>query len=49
MKNNSVISISVILGILLAPIFYLISPEWCILFAGIIAGTIAFFVGEFNG
>ena len=49
MKNNIVISISVILGILLAPIFYLISPEWCILFAGLIAGTIAFFVGEFNG
>ena len=48
MKNNTVISISVILGILLAPIFYLISPEWCILFAGLTAGTIAFFVGEFN-
>ena len=49
MKNNTVISISVIFGVLLAPFFYLISPEWCILFAGLIAGTTAFFIGEFNG
>ena len=47
--KNTVISISVILGIFLAPVFYLISPEWCILFSGLTAGTTAFFVGEFNG
>ena len=28
--------------------FYLISVEWCILFGGIIAGTIAFLLGEKN-
>tara|TARA_Y100000817_G_C16663012_1_gene458009 strand:+ start:266 stop:715 length:450 start_codon:yes stop_codon:yes gene_type:complete len=49
MKNNTVISISVILGVLLAPIFYLISPAWCILFAGLASGTTAFLIGEFNG
>ena len=44
------ISISVILGAILGPIFYFISPEWCILFGGFIAGTIAYFFGEFvNG
>ena len=49
MKNNTVISTSVIFGVLLAPFFYLISPEWCILFAGLTAGTTAFLIGEFNG
>ena len=42
------ISISVILGAILGPIFYFISPEWCILFGGFIAGTIAYFFGEFE-
>jgi|TARA_B110000196_G_C21073614_1_gene628791 predicted branched-subunit amino acid permease len=43
------ISLSVILGATLGPLFYLVSPEWSILFGGFIAGTIAFFVGELNG
>ena len=47
MKSKS-ISIAVILGSILGPVFYLISPEWCILFGGIIAGTIAFLIGEKN-
>jgi predicted branched-subunit amino acid permease len=42
------ISLSIILGAILGPIFYFVSPEWCILFGGIIAGTIAYFVGEIN-
>ena len=40
------INSSVILGAVLGPAFYLISPEWCILFGGLIAGTIAFVLGE---
>ena len=28
--------------------FYFISPEWCILFGGFTAGTLAFFIGELN-
>ena len=43
------ISVSVILGAIFGPAFYFISPEWCILFGGFIAGTIAFFLGEKNG
>ena len=43
------VSLSVILGSILGPSFYFISTEWCILFGGIIAGTIAFFIGEING
>ena len=43
------ISLSVILGIILGPAFYFLSPEWCILFGGFIAGTIAFFLGERYG
>ena len=42
------ISLSVILGAILGPIFYFVSPEWCILFGGFIAGTIAYFFGEFK-
>ena len=40
------ISSSVILGIILGPAFYSLSPEWCILFGGFSAGSIAFFIGE---
>ena len=43
------IGTSVILGTILGPAFYLISPEWCILFGGVSAGIIAFFLGEFDG
>ena len=39
---------SVVLGIILGPLFFFITPEWSILFGGFIAGTIAFFVGELN-
>jgi len=40
------ISISVILGAILGPAFYFISPEWCVLYGGFVAGTIAYFIGE---
>ena len=30
----------------MGPIFYFVSPEWCILYGGVTAGTIAFFIGE---
>tara|TARA_B100000700_G_C14874930_1_gene775182 strand:- start:368 stop:1072 length:705 start_codon:yes stop_codon:yes gene_type:complete len=43
------ITFSVLLGAFLGPIFYFISPEWCILYGGIIAGSIAYFIGEING
>ena len=42
------ISIAVILGGILGPVFYFISPEWCILYGGITAGTVAFFIEEKN-
>jgi hypothetical protein len=42
-------SFSVILGSLFGILFYFISPEWCILFGGFTAGTLAFFIGELNG
>ena len=40
------VSTSVILGAILGPVFYFISPEWCILYGGVVAGTIAYFIGE---
>ena len=43
------ISLSVLLGAVLGPAFYFLSPEWCILFGGFTAGTIAFFLGERYG
>ena len=42
------LSSAIILGAILGPIFYYISPEWCVLYGGITAGTIAFFIGEKN-
>ena len=42
------ISLSVILGAILGPIFYFVSPEWCILLGGIFAGSIAYLFGEKN-
>ena len=46
--NSKSISVAVILGGILGPIFYFISQEWCILFGGVIAGTVAFLIGEKN-
>ena len=48
MKNLSM-NIAVIGGVILGPIVYLISAEWAILFAGLIAGTIAFLFRSKNG
>ena len=47
--KNVAIGTSVILGTILGPAFYLVSPEWCILYGGVSAGVIAFFAGEFDG
>tara|TARA_B100000965_G_scaffold320829_1_gene281982 strand:+ start:844 stop:1548 length:705 start_codon:yes stop_codon:yes gene_type:complete len=47
MKNIR-IKLSVILGSILGPTIYLISAEWSLLFSGLIAGTLAFFIGEQN-
>ena len=48
MKNLGV-SIAVIGGTILGPLIYLISTEWALLFAGLIAGTTAFLFGGKNG
>jgi len=42
------ITLSVIFGILLGPIFYFISPEWSILSGGLVGGSIAYIIGEIN-
>ena len=47
MKNLQ-INLSIILGAVLGPLFFFISPEWSILYGGVLAGTIAYFVGEFQ-
>ena len=46
--KNIAIGTSVILGTILGPLFYLVSPEWCILYGGVAAGIVAFFPGEIN-
>ena len=48
MRNIS-ISIAVIGGTILGPIVYLYSTEWAILYAGLIAGTVAFLFGGKDG
>ena len=47
MGSNKV-SLSVVLGGILGPLFFLILPEWSILIGGFTAGTIAFLIGELN-
>ena len=47
--KNIAISISVILGTTLGPVIYLFSTEWSLLFAGLIAGTVAYLFGEKDG
>ena len=40
------ISISIILGAILGPVFYFFSPEWSILLGGLVAGSVSYFIGE---
>ena len=40
------INLSIILGAILGPLFFFVSPEWSVLYGGVLAGTIAYFVGE---
>ena len=42
------VTLSVSLGAILGPIFYFFSPEWSILLGGLIAGSIAYLIGEKN-
>ena len=42
------LNVSIILGAILGPLFYLISPDWCVLIGGFVAGTVAFIIGEKN-
>ena len=42
------ITLSVSLGAILGPIFYFFSPEWSILLGGLVAGSIAYLIGEKN-
>ena len=42
------VSLSVIFGSILVPVFYFFSPEWSILLGGLVGGTIAYIIGELN-
>ena len=42
------ITLSVLLGAVLGPIFYFFSSEWSILLGGIAGGTVAYLIGEIN-
>ena len=42
------ITLSVLLGAILRPIFYFFSPEWSILLGGVAGGTAAYLIGEIN-
>ena len=45
MKTTQV-TLSVVLGAILGPIFYFFSPEWSILLGGLTAGSVAYLFGE---
>ncbi len=42
------VALSVIFGAILGPVFYFFSPEWSILLGGLIAGSVAYLIGEKN-
>ena len=42
------VTLSVVLGAILGPVIYFFSPEWSIILGGLIAGSIAYLVGENN-
>ena len=42
------VTLSVLLGLVLGPIFYFLTPEWSILLGGLVGGTIAYLIGELN-
>ena len=42
------ITLSVLLGSILGPIFYFFSLEWSILLGGVVGGTAAYLIGEIN-
>ena len=42
--NNLKIKVAVLIGTLLGPILYLATPEWSILIAGIVGGSVAFLI-----
>ena len=42
------VTLSVVFGAILGPVFYFFSPEWSILLGGLIAGSLAYLVGEKN-
>jgi predicted branched-subunit amino acid permease len=42
------VTLAVILGAILGPVFYFFSPEWSILLGGLVAGTVAYYFGEKN-
>ena len=48
MKTLQII-LSILLGFILGPVFYFLSPQWSILLGGFVAGSVAFIVGELNG
>ena len=43
------LSSAILLGAILGPIFYFISPEWSVLIGGVVAGTVAYLIGEKYG
>ena len=47
--NNLKISLAIILGTTLGPVFYLFSSEWAILFAGLTAGSLSYLFGVRDG
>ena len=48
MKTLQII-LSILLGFILGPVFYFLSPQWSILLGGFVAGSVAFIIGELNG
>ena len=42
------ITLSVLLGLSLGPIFYFLSLEWSVLLGGLVGGSVAYLIGELN-
>jgi hypothetical protein len=44
--RDHVIKIAMVLGLALGPVFYLVTPQFDLLLAGLVGGTLAFFIGR---
>ena len=47
--RDRIVKIAMVFGLALGPLFHLVAPQFDLLFAGVVGGTLAYFVGRASG